>query len=68
MTPSAFLVHYGNSLSVLCRDEGSADKHVRDLHGYDVQALYALTAEQVRYLAAMPKEQPCALFSCSAPP
>ena len=67
MTPAAYIVHYGHTLSVLCRDEGAADKHVRDLHGYDVQALYALTDDQLRYLAAMPKETPCALFSLPSP-
>jgi hypothetical protein len=66
--PRAFEVFYGNSLSVICRDEGLADKHVRDLHGYGLQALYPLTPEQIEYLATMPAKGPTSCAPPSSPP
>lgn len=70
MTPRAFEVFYGHSLSVLCRDEGHADKHIRDLHGTGLQALYPLTQAQLAYLATMPvdtRETPCEPLSSPRP-
>lgn len=62
LQPRAFEVFFGNSLSVICRDEGLADKHIRDLHGHGMQALYPLTREQLDWLATMPAKgsTPCA--------
>lgn len=68
LQPRAYEVFYGNSLSCICRDEGQADKHIRDLHGTGVQALYPLTAAQLQYLATMPQEPSLCAESPSSSP
>ena len=50
MTPQAYLVHYGNTLSTLCRDEGQAEKTLRTLHGTKLTTLYELTDDEIRLL------------------
>lgn len=58
MIERAYLVHYGNTLSTLCRDEGQAEKTLRMLHGTDITTLYELTNAEIDYLRQMPLEEP----------
>jgi hypothetical protein len=59
MIERAYLVHYGNTLATLCRDEGQAEKTLRMLHGTKLTPLYELTEDEIRYLRQMPKEAAC---------
>jgi hypothetical protein len=59
MIERAYLVHYGNTLATLCRDEGQAEKTLRMLHGTKLTPLYELTEEEICYLRQMPKENTC---------
>lgn len=57
MIEQAYLVHYGNTLSTLCRDQGQAEKTLRTLHGTKMTALYELTEDEIRLLRLVESEK-----------
>jgi hypothetical protein len=64
MTPDAFRVHYGHTLSALVNDLGAAEKMSASLHATRVVGLYELTQSQLDWLAKMPAASaPCDALS-----
>lgn len=57
--PRAYEVHYGNTLTCLCRDQGQAEKTLVVLHGTEMYALFALNRAQIEWLMTMPEETEC---------
>ena len=62
MREGAYIVHYGNTLSTICRDLGQAERTVTMLHGTGITTLYELTPAEIEHLRNMQKEQTCELF------